>query len=97
MRWHRNSKTPLRARATRSKNATTRTKWRRRTARLRISGGNNYGDGDNGTEEDRGEKSKLAEPQVSAGTNPEHRDRCTYRRRQNNDHRASSLLHRHDP
>src|SRR6478672_11572175 len=96
-RWRKNSKTPLGARGTQSKNATTPIKWRRRTARLRISDGDNYGDGDNGTETDRGEKSKLARSQVSAGTNAEHRDRGAYRRRQNNDHRARSLLYRHDP
>src|SRR6476646_2182199 len=97
MRWRKNSKTLRRARGTRSKNATTRIKWRRRTAHSRISGGDNYGDGDNGTKEGPGEKSKLAGSQVSAGTNAEHRDRGAYRRWQNNDYRARSLLHRHDP
>jgi hypothetical protein len=57
-----------------------------RTARLRISRGDDYGDGDNGTEESSGEKSKLAGSQVSAGTNAKHRDRGAYRRWQNNDH-----------
>ena len=48
---------------------------------LSISGGDNYGDGDNGTEKGHGEKSKLAGSQVSAGTNAKHRDRGAYRRR----------------
>src|SRR5438270_9611638 len=97
MRWRRNSKTQPPVRATPSKNAMTHIKWRRRTARSRTSGGDNYGDGDNGTEKSRGEKSKLAESQVSAGTNAEHWDRGAYRRWQNNDYRTRSLLHRHDP
>src|SRR5262249_38047889 len=82
---------------TRSKNATIHIRWRRRTARLRTSGGDNYGDGDNGTEEDRGEESKLAESEISAGTNTEHRHRGTYRRWQNNDYRARFVLYRHEP
>ena len=36
----RKSKTPLKVRATRSRNARTLTRWRRRTERLRISAGN---------------------------------------------------------
>jgi hypothetical protein len=45
---------------------------------LRISGGDNYGNRDNGTKEDCGEKSELAGSQVSAATNAEHRDRGAY-------------------
>src|ERR1700751_5510811 len=94
--WRKNSKTQRRARGMPSKNATTHIKWRRRTAPLRTSGGDNYGDGDDGTEKGGGEKSKFAGSQVSAGTNTEHRHRGAYRRRQNNYYRARSLLHRHD-
>src|SRR5215469_1970706 len=97
MLWRKNSKMQQRARETRSKNATTHIRWRKRTAPLRTLGGDNYGDGDNGAEDDRGEESKLAGSEVSAGTNTEHRDRGAYRRRQNNDYRTRSLLHRHDP
>ena len=75
-----------RARGTRSRNAKTHIKWRKRTARLRISVGEDYGDGDDGTEKGRGEKSKFAESQVPAGTNAEHRHRGAYRRRQDDDH-----------
>src|SRR5206468_12095665 len=61
MRWPRRSRTPPRGRGTRSRNAKTHIKWRRRIARLRISVGKDYGDGDDGTEKGRGKKSKLAE------------------------------------
>src|SRR5947208_2098285 len=97
MRWRRNSKTQPPVRATPSKNAMTHIKWRRRTARLRTSGGDDYGDGDNGTEKSPGEKSELAESQVSAGTNAKHWHRGPHRCGQDNDHRARSVLHRHDP
>src|SRR5689334_12634632 len=40
IRWRRKSKTPLQVRATRSRNARTLTRWRRRIERLRISAGN---------------------------------------------------------
>src|SRR6266699_2676483 len=71
----RKSKTRPPVRAMRSRNAKTRTKWRKRTARLRISVGDDYGDGDDGTEKEPGEKSKFTESQVPAGTNAEHRHR----------------------
>ena len=51
---------PQQARETRSRNAKTLIKWRKRTARLRISVGDDYGDGDDGAEKDRSEKSKFA-------------------------------------
>src|SRR6266566_3260477 len=44
------------ARGTRSRNAKTHTKWRKRTVRLRISDGDDYGDGDDGTEKEPGEE-----------------------------------------
>src|SRR5438067_1649920 len=77
-RWSRKSKTQRQVRATRSRNATTRIKWRKRTARLRISGGNGYGDGDHGTEKDPREESEFAESQIPAGANAEHRHRGAY-------------------
>src|SRR6266436_7268727 len=96
MRWPRRLRTPPRGRGTRSRNAKIHIKWRKRIARLRISVGKAYGDGDDGTEKGRGKKSELAESQVSAGTNAEHRDRGAHRRRQDDDHRARAVLHRQD-
>src|SRR5262249_32226360 len=96
MHWRRRSRKLRPARATQSRNAKTHTKWRRRTARLRILDGKDYGDGDDGTGKSFGEKSKLARSQVPAGTNAEHRDRSAYRRRQDHDHRARAVLYRHD-
>jgi len=55
-----------------------------------------YGGGDDGTKESPGEKSELAESQVSAGTNAKHRDRGAHRCGQDDDHRARALLHGHD-
>src|SRR6516225_11669706 len=96
MRWPRRLRTPRSGKGTRSRNAKTHIKWRKRTARLRISVGKDYGDGDNGTEKGCGKKSKFAESQVSVGTNAKYRDRGAHRRRQDDDHRARSLLHGHD-
>jgi len=72
MRWRprllRRLRTQRLVRGMRSRNAKTHIRWRKRTARLRISVGDDYGDGDDGTEKSPGEKSKLAESQVPAGT-----------------------------
>jgi hypothetical protein len=45
---------------------------------LRISDGKEYGDRDDGTEKDFGEKSKFAESQVPVGTDAEHRHRSAH-------------------
>src|ERR1043166_2094546 len=90
-RWPRRLRTQRLGRETRSRNAKTHIKWRKRIARLRTFDGNDYGDGDDGTEKSPGKKSELAGSQVSAGTNAEHRDRGAHRRRQNDDHRACSV------
>src|SRR2546430_2622681 len=74
-RWPRRLRTPPRGRGTRSRNAKIHIRWRKRIARLRISVGKDYGDGDDGTEKGHGEKSKFAKSQVSAGTNAKHRNR----------------------
>src|SRR5215470_12006338 len=97
MRWRRKLKMQRQARGTRLKNATTHIKWRKRTARSRISGGDDYGDGDNGTEEGPGEESEFARSKISTRANAEHRHRRAHRRRENNSHGARFVLHRHDP
>ena len=63
-------------------NAKTRTKWRKRTARLRISVGDDYAR-DARTKTSLGEESEFAQSQVSARANAKHRDRRAYRCRQN--------------
>src|SRR5947208_14271568 len=82
-RSRRKSRTRPPVRAMRSRNAKTPTKWRKRTARLRISVGEDYGDGDNGKVKAAGEKSKLPQSQVAPRADEEHGDRRAHRCRPN--------------
>ncbi len=84
----RKSRTRPPARVTRSRNAKTLTRWRRRTAPLLISAGNDLWPPRPWNKSAAVEESELAEPQVPARADPQHRDCRAHRRRQ--DHASPS-------